>query len=208
MNVLIIPEDFRNDQFIVGPLIQRMLAEVGKPRAKVRVCRDPLLGGVGEALKWERISEIIDRYRGTIHLFLLVVDRDGIAGRRRSLDALESKAAEVLTVDKGFFGENARQEIEVWATSLAMDVELWAERRRPTTRASDHAASGMSKLWKRESVIGLGDREDGQARDTRRNPARSRRPREPDAAKDRSKPPRGITLVRQIQRHPANRRSP
>ena len=63
MNVLIIPEDFRNDQFIVGPLIQRMLAEVGKPRAKVRVCRDPLLGGVVEALKWESISEIIDRYR-------------------------------------------------------------------------------------------------------------------------------------------------
>jgi hypothetical protein len=111
-----------------------MLAEVGKPRAKVRVCRDPLLGGVGEALKWERISEIIDRYRGTIHLFLLVVDRDGIAGRRRSLDALESKAAEVLTVDKGFFGENARQEIEVWALAgqdLPKDWK-WQEIRRET----------------------------------------------------------------------------
>lgn len=147
MNVLIIPEDFRNDQFIVGPLIQRMLAEVGKPRATVRVCRDPLLGGVGEALKWERISEIIDRYRGTIQLFLLVVDRDGIAGRRRSLDALESKAAEVLTVDKGFFGENAWQEIEVWALAgqdLPKDWR-WQEIRRETNPKETYFAPFVRK---------------------------------------------------------------
>jgi hypothetical protein len=38
MNVLIIPEDFRKDQYIVKPLIRRMLAEIGKPNANLRVC--------------------------------------------------------------------------------------------------------------------------------------------------------------------------
>ncbi len=62
VNVLIILEDFRKDQYVVGPIVRRMLAEVGKPNANVRVCRDPLMGGVSEALKWERIKEVLHRY--------------------------------------------------------------------------------------------------------------------------------------------------
>lgn len=53
---------------------------------KVKVCQDPLLGGVNEALKWERIEEIIDQYRGMFNLFLLCVDRDGKVGRKATLD--------------------------------------------------------------------------------------------------------------------------
>jgi hypothetical protein len=55
MNVLIIPEDFRKDQYVVKPIIQRMFVAVGKPNAKVRVCLDPLMGGVREATRWARI---------------------------------------------------------------------------------------------------------------------------------------------------------
>ena len=71
MNVLIIPEDFRQDQFILKPIIKAMLSALGKRRATVKVCRDPLLGGVTEAMKWERIAEIIDMYR-TIQLFFFL----------------------------------------------------------------------------------------------------------------------------------------
>ena len=109
MTVLVVPEDFRKDQFILKPLLSRLLASLGKPRATVRVCQDPLLGGVGEALKTERIAEIVDRYGGRVQVILLCVDRDGDAGRRRRLDQLEQKFGE------RFLGAEAWEEIETWA---------------------------------------------------------------------------------------------
>ena len=113
MNVLIIPEDFRKDQYIVSPLIKRMFQEIGKPNAKVRVCFDPLLGGIGEALKWERIQEILKRYP-MVQIFLLLVDRDGNEHRRQSLDNLEQKAR-ALPGTPVLLAENSWQELEVWA---------------------------------------------------------------------------------------------
>ena len=89
MTVLVVPEDFRKDQFILKPLLSRLLASLGKPRATVRICQDPLLGGVEEALKTERIAEIVDRYGGRVQVILLCIDRDGNPGRRRRLDQLE-----------------------------------------------------------------------------------------------------------------------
>jgi hypothetical protein len=115
MNVLIIPEDFRKDQYILGPLIRRILAEVGKPHANVRVCLDPLIGGISEATKWARITEVLDRYRGMVQVFLLLVDRDGVVGRKETLNQLEGKASQELGEGKTMLAENAWQEIEVWA---------------------------------------------------------------------------------------------
>jgi hypothetical protein len=115
VNVFIILEDFRKDQYVVAPIVKRMLAETGKPNANVRVCFDPSFGGIAEAMKWERIKEVLDRYRGMVDVFLLVVDRDGKAGRRKALHGLERKAAAELGTQKVLFAENAWQEIEVWA---------------------------------------------------------------------------------------------
>lgn len=114
MNVLVIPEDFRKDQYMLKPIIAAMMKELGKPNAKVRVCQDPLLGGVSEALKWERIEEIINRYKGMVSLFLLCVDRDGREGRKGVLENIEQQAANILTPGRLLLGENAWQEIEVW----------------------------------------------------------------------------------------------
>src|SRR5688500_5400466 len=50
-----------------------------------------------------------------VDLFLLLVDRDGNANRRESLQRLEKLAASILPGTKTLFGENAWQEIEVWA---------------------------------------------------------------------------------------------
>ncbi len=115
MNVLIIPEDFRKDQYIVAPLIRKMLAQIGKANANVAICRDPLMGGISEATKWERIQEVIDMYP-MVQVFLLIVDRDGIETRRLTLDRLEQKAADHLSpTGRTLIAENAWQEIEVWA---------------------------------------------------------------------------------------------
>ena len=77
MNVLVIPEDFRKDQYILKPLFRRLFQDLGRPSARVAVCQDPLLGGIGEALKSERLVEIVERYDGMTDLFILCVDRDG-----------------------------------------------------------------------------------------------------------------------------------
>jgi hypothetical protein len=113
VNVLVIPEDFIKDQYILKPIIKAMFDCLGKPRAKVTVCQNPRLQGVSEALKWDRIEQIIDQYR-MVDLFLLCVDRDGNTTRKSALETIEQKAAETLGGKRQFFAENAWQEIEVW----------------------------------------------------------------------------------------------
>ncbi len=118
MNVLVIPEDFRKDQYMLKPLIQAMLNAVGQNYANVRVCQDPLLGGISEALKEERLQEIIERYDWKVDLFILCVDRDGIASRKDVvLPRLEEFARQKIRGDHAFFAENAWQELEVWVVA-------------------------------------------------------------------------------------------
>jgi hypothetical protein len=110
LNVLVIPEDFRLDQYILQPLITAMMSAVGKPKAKVQILTDPLLGSVTAAMSWSNLELIFDRY-GMVDLFLLVVDRDLDPNRRVALDNLEERAKTKCVL----LAENAWQEIEVWA---------------------------------------------------------------------------------------------
>ena len=115
MKVIVIPEDFRNDQYVLKPIIKAMFQNLQIPSVTVRVCQDPALGGVAQALNFDRIDEIVNRYKGMTDVFLLCIDRDGIPGRRDRLDQIEKHAAASLKSDQFFFAENAWQEIEVWA---------------------------------------------------------------------------------------------
>ncbi len=108
MNVVVIPEDFRNDQYILKPLFTRLFRSIGVPSVTVWVCQDPLLGGIGEALKSERLSQIVERRQGWADIFILCVDRDGEVGRRQRLDHLETQFG------PGLLAENAWEEIETW----------------------------------------------------------------------------------------------
>ena len=112
MNVLIIPEDFRNDQHILKPLFVRLFRDLGAASTRVRVCQNPLLGGVAEALKSERLQEITAMYGGMVDLFILCVDRDGNAGRRQRLDQIEAEFG--VAPAFAFFAENAWEELETW----------------------------------------------------------------------------------------------
>jgi hypothetical protein len=113
VKVLVIPEDFVQDQYILKPIVEAMMKAKDKKNAKIIVCTDPRLQGVSQALKWENIEKIIDKYR-MVDLFLLCVDRDGIESRREQLNEIERRAASILPNDKSFLAENAWQEIEVW----------------------------------------------------------------------------------------------
>lgn len=117
MNVLIIPEDFRKDQYLLKPLFIRLFSEIGKGRIRLEVCQDPLLGGVNEALKSERLKEIVERYDGMTDLYILCVDRDGVESRRRRLNQIEREFKQ----GRRFIAENAWEELETW-TLAGLDL--------------------------------------------------------------------------------------
>lgn len=144
MNVLIILEDFVNDESMVLPIVRAMMVAIGKPKAKVTVCKNPRLRGHAEALRWEKIQEILERYGGMTDLFLVCVDRDGNEDRRAKLDGLEKKAQEFLSEKyqspKTFLGQNAWQELEVWVLAGCENIpkiwkwsEIRAERKSKTS---------------------------------------------------------------------------
>ena len=148
MNVLVIPEDFRKDQYILKPLFERLLRSVGRRNARVRVCQDPLLGGIGEATKSERIAEIVERYEGMTDVFVLCVDRDGKRGRRRRLDGIEKKFG--VDRNRDFLAENAWEEIETWVLA---GLDLPRSWRWTDIRAEVHVKEEyFDKLAKRRSV--------------------------------------------------------
>lgn len=126
MRVLVIPEDFRNDQYILKPLFVQLFKKIRASRAKVRVCQDPPLRGVTEALKVSRIQGIVELYDGTTDIFVLCVDRDGKEGRRERLDQLEQ---EFGVAGRVFLAENAWEECETWALAgLILPPEWkWSE---------------------------------------------------------------------------------
>jgi hypothetical protein len=59
MNVLIIAEDFRKDQFILLPIISAMFAKLGK-KVNVRMLTDPLLGGIEKAMNRQQLRKIVE----------------------------------------------------------------------------------------------------------------------------------------------------
>ena len=121
MNVLVIPEDFRNDQYILKPLFDRLFQSIGKSRAHVRICCDPVLGGIGRSLKSAHIREIVNQYDGMTDIFILCVDRDGDEGRRVRLDDIETEFGN----DRTFLAVNAWEEIETWVLAGLELSEGW-----------------------------------------------------------------------------------
>ena len=129
MNALIIPEDFPNDQFILKPLFTRLLKSLDAPSVQVTVCSEPRLGGIGEALKAERLREIVERRRSMFDFFILCVDRDGNTGRRQRLDEIEAEFG------SNFLAVNAWEEVETWVLA---GLDLLGDWRWADVRAEIH----------------------------------------------------------------------
>ncbi|MEK6303873.1 MAG: hypothetical protein AABO41_24480 [Acidobacteriota bacterium] len=112
-NVLVIPEDFTKDEHILKPLIDRIMRDCGR-KAQVQVCRNPNFQGVQAALNISALREVIALYP-MVNLFILVVDRDGNAGRKQRTDQIESTLSiELLPQARRFLAEVAWQEVEVF----------------------------------------------------------------------------------------------
>lgn len=130
MRVLIIPEDFRNDQYILKPVVRRILSDAGKPNARVEVCTRPRLRGVQEALDSSTIQDIIETYP-MVDAFVLIVDRDGLSSRAAQLADLEKKTKRHLRPGSTLIAEAAVEELEVWALAAEkLSAKQWADIRR------------------------------------------------------------------------------
>ena len=134
MKVLIIPEDVPNDQHILKPLFERLLASMGRRRAKVRVSQERLRG-VGQALNVERIAQIVDRYRGEVRVIVLCVDRDGEVDRRLRLANIEREIETRFGDGLDFLAADAWEEIEAWVLS---GLDLPGDWRWSDVRAEVH----------------------------------------------------------------------
>ena len=124
MNVLIIPEDVKNDQFILKPIFARLLKALGASSVKVQVCQNPRLRGVAQALNSEQLAQIVNRYGSMADLIILCVDRDGITERRQRLNNIE------IEFGAAFLAENAWEELEAWVLAAMIDLPSewpWAE---------------------------------------------------------------------------------
>jgi len=82
MRVMIIPEDFRKDQLVLKPLVKAILTLAGRPRAKVEVLTDPLLGGVARALDSNLLREVLERRSPAMTPFLGGVPLIGDSNKR------------------------------------------------------------------------------------------------------------------------------
>jgi hypothetical protein len=113
--VLVIPEDFTKDEHVLKPVVEKILADAGRANSTIQVCRDPNFGGIGEAMKKERLrKDVIERYP-MVDLFILLVDRDGDSGRELRTANLETDLTAELNARNGrFVAELAWQEVEVF----------------------------------------------------------------------------------------------
>ena len=113
VNVLAIPEDCPLDQHVLRPLLLKLMSAAGFPSAKTRVCLNPRLGGVSDALNETTVTEIIRMYP-MVDLFLIVVDLDCKDGRVERLKQLEERLGAELQPGQALVGTAAIQELEVW----------------------------------------------------------------------------------------------
>lgn len=105
LRVLVIPEDPTYNGYILQPIMERMLAELGKPNAHVKILTNPRLNGYPHAISAIR-GELVNRYKH-FDLWLFLPDGD----RAGNLAPLES---ELLERGVHLFCCAAQPEVEAW----------------------------------------------------------------------------------------------
>ncbi len=106
--VVVTPEDARDNGYILKPLVERMLAECGRPNARVEVLNTPRARGYNQA-KTFLADHVFDSYRQH-DLILFLPDADGKdrSEEFRRLEQIAGTKGARLLCCAGI------QEIEVW----------------------------------------------------------------------------------------------
>lgn len=159
MKVLVIPEDPVRDRYILKPLVERLLSDLGRT-GSVDVLTNPRMRGVAQALDRSTLDDVVQTYR-MIDLFLVLVDRDGDRARHELARAREQDHPGKLLVCL------AIEEIEVWMLALHREklAAPWTEVRsevHPKDRFAEivlreHApkgAPGNGRAWAMKDLGG------------------------------------------------------
>ena len=123
--VLVIPEDPTHNGYILKPLVEAILADAGKPNAKVRVLTDPHLVGFDDARRAIR-DELQTKY-SFFDLWLFMPDAD-----RATPEAMAALESELETKGVRLLCCPAQPEVEVYAcAAYRRDIEMsWDEVRQ------------------------------------------------------------------------------
>lgn len=114
LTVLVIPENPTYNGYILKPLVQALLADVGKPRAAVTVLTNPRLNGYDQALAVIR-GDLADSYRH-VNLWLFMPDAD-----RASPAAMAALEAELAALGVALLCCPAQPETEIYACATWRD---------------------------------------------------------------------------------------
>lgn len=74
----ILMEDHLNDQYILKPLIESMLASIGKPNSKVTVVTSPRIQGIDQLKR--NLCGIVNTFAAKVDLMVIAFDQDGQDG--------------------------------------------------------------------------------------------------------------------------------
>ena len=130
--VLVIPEDPTNNGYILKPVVEMVLAEAGRPTAKVYVLTNPRLRGFDHAVQAIR-DELPNRYRH-MDLWLFMPDAD-----RATPAAMKDLEDHIASVGVALLCCPAQPEVEIYACSAySRDMGVsWAEARKHGTFKED-----------------------------------------------------------------------
>lgn len=106
--VLVIPEDPTHNGYILKPLVQAIVADAGRPNARVDVLSNPRLGGYDHAVRAIR-EELADRY-GFLDLWVFLPDAD-----RATPDQMRNLEDELSRRNVRLLCCPAQPEVEVYA---------------------------------------------------------------------------------------------
>lgn len=122
---LVVPEDPTLNGYILKPLARGLLADAGKPSARVELLTNPRVQGYDEAVRVVR-DELADRYR-FFDLWLFLPDAD-----RASEEAMRRLETDLDAQGITLFCCPARPELEIYACAAFRDDldETWENVRR------------------------------------------------------------------------------
>ena len=126
VKILVIVEDPTYNGYILKPLTRALLADAGKPHAKVIPLTNPKLSGYDQAL--QAIRHDLDRYR-FLDLWLFFPDAD-----LASADAMQRLEADLQAKGISLLCCPAQPEVEIYAcAAFRHDLEgTWADARTHT----------------------------------------------------------------------------
>ena len=147
--VLVIPEDPTHNGYILKPLAEAILADAGKPAAKVNVLTNPKLGGYDHALKAIK-GELAERY-GFWDLWLFFPDAD-----RAFPDAMAQLEAELSAKGVLLLCCPAKPEVEIYAcVAYRSDISMgWDNARQDSKLKEDVFAPLLDKYGEADRAGG------------------------------------------------------